>query len=102
MANCRAWLESETLPSCVQDMTIILLLKGDIPHTMNDWCMISLSNVPYRLVAKVLANRMRDVMPKVVSEEQSPFVYGRSIVDNILIAFETLQGMKLRYKGKAY
>ncbi|CAN0829446.1 Transposon TX1 uncharacterized 149 kDa protein [Linum grandiflorum] len=99
-ASCKEWMERGELPSFVQDTTIILLPKGDRPRSMKEWRPISLCNVLYRVVAKVLANRMRRVMPTVVAEEQSAFVQGRSIVDNILIAFETLHGMKLRRRAK--
>ncbi|CAN0875633.1 Transposon TX1 uncharacterized 149 kDa protein [Linum grandiflorum] len=97
---CRTWLERGELPDQIQEMTIVLLPKGNQPTTMKDWRPISLCNVLYRLVAKVLANRLRKIMPRVVSEEQSAFVKGRSIVDNIVIAFETLHNMKLRRHAK--
>ncbi|CAN0912755.1 Transposon TX1 uncharacterized 149 kDa protein [Linum grandiflorum] len=98
--SCRKWIETGTIPTFVQDTTIILLPKGERPQTMKDWRPISLCNVLYRLVAKVLATRLSKLMPKLVSEEQYAFVHGRSIVDNILIAFETLHGMKMRYRAK--
>ncbi|CAN0914973.1 Transposon TX1 uncharacterized 149 kDa protein [Linum grandiflorum] len=100
LESCREWLRQGELPLFVQDTTIVLLPKGERPQSMKDWRPISLCNVLYRLVAKVLANRLRRIMPNLVAEEQSAFVTGRSIVDNILIAFETLHGMKLRRRAK--
>ncbi|CAN0900942.1 Transposon TX1 uncharacterized 149 kDa protein [Linum grandiflorum] len=67
--SCRHWLERGELPSYIQETTIVLLPKGDAPESMKDWRPISLCNVLYRLVAKVLANRLRRIMPNVVSEE---------------------------------
>ncbi|CAN0846299.1 Transposon TX1 uncharacterized 149 kDa protein [Linum grandiflorum] len=92
----RTWLERGELPDYIQETTIVLLPKCNNPEIMKDWRPISLCNVLYRLVAKVLANRLRKVMLRVVSEEQSAFVKGRSIIENIVIAFETLHNMKLR------
>ncbi|CAN1805517.1 hypothetical protein LINPERHAP1_LOCUS24298, partial [Linum perenne] len=43
---------------------------------------------------------MRRIMPDIIGEEQSAFIRGRSITDNVLIAFETLHTMKLRRRTK--
>ncbi|CAN0926384.1 LINE-1 reverse transcriptase homolog [Linum grandiflorum] len=94
VTNCIDWLTRESLPNFFQETSIILLPKGDNPESMKDWCPISLCNVLYRLIAKVLANRLRRILPGIISEEQSVFVNGRSIVDNVMFAFEMLHSMK--------
>ncbi|CAN0919242.1 Transposon TX1 uncharacterized 149 kDa protein [Linum grandiflorum] len=91
-----SWLEEGVLPSEIQDTNIVLLPKVDEPKGMKELRPISLCNVLYRLVAKVLANRLRRVMPKLISEEQSTFIVGRSIIDNVMVAFETIHSMKRR------
>ncbi|CAN1761930.1 Transposon TX1 uncharacterized 149 kDa protein [Linum perenne] len=94
------WLADESFPIGVQQTHIVLLPKVTNPEYMKDLRPISLCSVLYRIVAKVLTNRLRKVMHGVIGEEQSAFVKGRSIVDNILIAFETLHAMKTKQRTK--
>ena len=67
---------------------------------MKDLRPISHCNVAYKILAKVLANRLKLVLPKIISKFQSAFVLGHSILDNVLIAFEVFHYMKRKTRGK--
>ncbi|KAM0985117.1 hypothetical protein ACFX15_012053 [Malus domestica] len=60
---------------------------------MTQYRPIDLCNVIYKILAKVLTNRLKLVMPKVISENQSAFVAGKQIQDNILVVHEILHSL---------
>ena len=93
-------LNSNASLSDINNSYITLVPKVKIPSRMKDFCPISLSNVVYKLISKVLANRLKTVLPQIISENQSAFLPERLITDNVLIAFELMHYMDHRKGGK--
>lgn len=55
---------------------------------------ISLCNVCFKIVTKILANRLKIVLPKLVSREQVGFILGHCSFDNIIALHEIVHSMK--------
>ena len=88
------------MPDGVNKTTICLIPKVKGPQEMKQFRPISLCNVIYKICSKVLANWIRPFLDDIVSKEQSAFVPGRLIMDNVLIAYECTHYLT-RKKGKA-
>ena len=97
-AGCE-WLLQGVFPPHINSTNIALIPKGDVQTSMKYWRPIALCNVVYKIVAKVLANRLKFVLDKCTSVNQSAFVPRRSILDNALVAFEVVHYMKAKTKG---
>ena len=95
-----SYLNTVTLPHTLNHTLITLIPKIKNPLFVNDFRLISLCNVFYKNFSKVLANRLKKILPNIISKHQSAFTKNQSIFDNILVAFETLHSMKKHKTGK--
>ncbi|GJZ25644.1 putative RNA-directed DNA polymerase [Tanacetum coccineum] len=69
------------------------------PISLGDFRPISLIGCYYKILAKILAERVKKVIGEVVGDVQNAFIKGRSIVDGVLIANETVEYL-MKSKGK--
>ena len=69
---------------------IVLIPKKGGAEDLMDYRPINLVGSLYKWLAKVLANRLKMVVEKVVSKTQNAFVEGRQILDVALVANEVL------------
>jgi hypothetical protein len=87
-------LRGEDDPTDINKTFIVLIPKVANPEELGLFRPISLCNVLYKIASKVAANRLTVCLPEIVSKEQTAFVPGRLIMDNIILVFECLHFMK--------
>eukprot|EP00253_Pinus_taeda_P024373 PITA_24373 len=72
---------------------ITLIPKQEKATSQDKFRPIALCNVIYTILSKVIANCLKPLLPTLVSEEQTGYVEGRQILDNIIQAHETVHSL---------
>jgi hypothetical protein len=79
---------------------ISLIPKIDNPSQVNHFRPISLTNFNYKIISKILSNRLKPLLHKIISPTQSAFLKGRSIHDDTILAHEIFHSMKQKKRKK--
>lgn len=69
---------------------LMLLLKGENPQTMREYRPLACCNVLLKIITKILSNRLRPILEKVVSPVQGAVVEGRLSNHNVFLCQELL------------
>ena len=86
------------LNACIQKNFICLVQKKENATLVKDFRPISLTTLTYKVVAKVLSERLKQVMDAIVSPSQCAFIEGRQILEPILIANEAMEDYMAKRK----
>eukprot|EP00253_Pinus_taeda_P018901 PITA_18901 len=84
---------NKTILKVLNTSFIDLIPKQDNAQTPYKFRPIALRNVVYEIISKVVANRLKPLLPTLVSVEQSSYVEGRQILNNIIQAHELVHSL---------
>ena len=75
------------IPGCLNSTFLALIPKENSPTSFGDYRPISLCNLYYKLISKIISNQIKPILSCNLSEEQLGFLEGRRIQDAIGTAF---------------
>ena len=76
-------------------LTLIPKKDKDLRHLKN-WRPLSLLNTDYKILTKALASRLQDVIPEIVSPNQTGYIKGRYIGENIRTIYDIIEYTSLK------
>ncbi|PKU60940.1 Putative ribonuclease H protein [Dendrobium catenatum] len=99
---CLEFFSSGRMEPEWKDTVVVLLPKGNNADHPSKFRPISLCQTIYKVIAKILVNRIKGILPSIVSEEQAAFVPGRSISDHCLLGQEIMNMFKVSKSAKGW
>ena len=85
VAAVMEFFRTSQMPKYVSSTKLVVLPKVHHPQSVSEFRPISCYNVMYKCIAKLLCNRLKEVLPSIIDPSQAAFVKGRHLVHNVLI-----------------
>ena len=93
ISEVQGFFSTGILPATWNHTNLCLIPKIPAPNRMTDLRPISLCSVLYKIISKILINRLKKHLPNIISPTQAPFVSERIITDNIMIAHKVVHSL---------
>ena len=92
--------QTSSIPDYLNQTLLVLIPKCQGPESINHFRPISLCNTSYKIISKLIIQRLRSFLDQIISPLQSAFVLGRRGMDNVIIVQELIHTLNLK-KGKS-
>ncbi|KAK4254647.1 hypothetical protein QN277_010000 [Acacia crassicarpa] len=86
----------------INHTNIVLIPKVNNPEGVSHYRPLGLCNVSYKIIAKIMTNRMKELMSRIISPNQRAFIAGRMIQDNIILTHEAFHYLKHRRPSRKW
>jgi len=87
------------LPNNFNSNVIVLIPKIPGAKSMGDYRPIALANFQFKIITKILADRLACITSRIISTEQRGFVRDRNISDCVILAFEAINCLEKNQYG---
>lgn len=98
LCSSKFFFKEGRMPQNADHILVTLIPKVKSVLSMRDLHPIGLCNVIYKIISKILTSRLQQIMDDIIREEQSAFLKGRFVSNNILINHEIMHILKQREK----
>ena len=79
--------------------TLVLIPKTPNADTIDQFRPIAIANFKHKIITKILADKLSQILPNIVSQEQRAFIHGRNIKDCICLTSEAINLMQAKTFG---
>lgn len=86
----------KAIPESINETLIAMIPKTSYLFSITQFRPISLCNTVYKIVTKLIANRLRSFLPSRISPNQNSFLPGKGTETNVIMVNETLHSMRKR------
>jgi len=93
------FFETGVLPASTNDALLVLIAKVAKPERIQQFRPVSLCNVLFKIITKMMVTRLKNVISKLIGPAQASFIPGRLSIDNIVLVQEAVHSMR-RKKGR--
>nr|XP_016509861.1 PREDICTED: uncharacterized protein LOC107827279 [Nicotiana tabacum] len=94
-----AFFGGSEMPKYITSACLVFLPKVEFSNSFTEYRPIRVNNFVNKIISKVICSRLGPILPRIISPNQSGFVKGRSISENIMLAQKIVQGIKNPNKG---
>ncbi|XP_038708505.1 uncharacterized protein LOC120003559 [Tripterygium wilfordii] len=94
------FFDTSIMDSEINSTLIALIPKTKEALSVTEYRPISLCNVSYKIISKILSNRLSLILPNIIRGNQSAFIRDRLITDNVIVVYEALHSMSLMAKSR--
>eukprot|EP00253_Pinus_taeda_P014252 PITA_14252 len=86
----------QKIGGCTNSTFLALIPKEKGANYFNIFRPISLCNIGYKVITKMIANRLKIFLPKIIPDNQGGFIKGRQLVDNFVLVQEAIHSSQHR------
>ena len=83
------------MPTCLNSTSLILIPKSPGVSHIKDFRPIACLNTQYKVITRLLSDRLKPILPDIILPNQTAFVKDRLLMENVLLASEIIQGYHL-------
>ncbi|XP_060182221.1 uncharacterized protein LOC132611876 [Lycium barbarum] len=94
----KAFFDGQTLLKSVTHTNLVLIPKKEIINSFSELRSISLSNFINKIITRIIHDRLESILPSLISQNQSSFVKGRNIIENVFLTQEVVANIRKRGK----